>query len=171
MFDQPPRVLGTLRPLVWLVSVQIALGCLSAWAAQTRPAFEMSPLVIETDTDRHEFDVELALTPEQRQWGLMFRDQLDDDEGMLFDFQRTQPVTMWMRNTLISLDMLFIDADGRIRRIAARTAPLSDATIPSGQPVRAVLELRGGRAAELDIEAGDRVIHPLFDGAGAASPQ
>jgi uncharacterized membrane protein (UPF0127 family) len=97
----------------------------------------------------------------------MFRDHLDDDRGMLFDFGDPRTITMWMRNTLISLDMLFIDGDGRIIRIAARTTPLSDAVIASGGPARAVLELRGGRAAELGIQPGDRVIHPLLAPAGA----
>jgi uncharacterized membrane protein (UPF0127 family) len=152
-----------MRRFSWLASLLAVFSITSAVVGATPPEFGTSPLAIEGDAGRHEFEVELAITPEQRQWGLMFRDHLADDQGMLFDFEKMQPVTMWMRNTLISLDMLFIDDEGRIRRIAAETTPLSDATIPSGEPVRAVLELRGGRAAELGIRAGDRVIHPLFD--------
>ena len=93
----------------------------------------------------------------------MFRESLEADRGMLFDFGAPQPVTMWMRNTFIPLDMLFIDADGRIARIVAETAAaLGRGASDSGEPVRAVLELRGGLTAELGIEPGDRVVHPLF---------
>ena len=81
---------------------------------------------------------------------------------MLFDFGRTAAVTMWMRNTYIPLDMLFIDAAGQIRRIVENTQPLSDAVIGSGGPVRAVLELRGGVSAELGIQPGDQVVHAIF---------
>jgi uncharacterized membrane protein (UPF0127 family) len=81
---------------------------------------------------------------------------------MLFDFKRVEPVAMWMQNTYIPLDMLFIRADGTIARIAENTEPLSTRTIPSGEPVLAVLELNGGTAARLGVKAGDRVEHPLF---------
>jgi uncharacterized protein len=124
--------------------------------------FETAPLTIESITGSFEFEVELASTAEQRRQGLMFRESLEDDRGMLFDFGRTAPVTMWMRNTFIPLDMLFIDADGQIHRIVENTQPLSDAVIGSGGPVRAVLELRGGVSAELGIQPGDQVIHPMF---------
>jgi uncharacterized protein len=93
----------------------------------------------------------------------MFRDTLADDRGMLFDFGDPQPVAMWMRNTFIPLDILFIEADGRISRIARNAEPLSDQVIPSGGPVSAVLELRGGLTSERGIEPGDRVVHPLFE--------
>jgi len=124
--------------------------------------FETTPLAINSTGGRLAFEVELAATAEQRRQGLMFRDSLEDGHGMLFDFGRTAPVTMWMRNTYIPLDMLFIDADGQIRRIVENTQPLSDAVIGSGGPVRAVLELRGGVSAELGIQAGDQVIHAMF---------
>ena len=123
---------------------------------------EQSELTIASGSDTLTFEVELAITPEQRQRGLMFRESLDPDQGMLFDFGRTAPVSMWMRNTFIPLDMLFIEADGRIARIVADTEPLSDAVIGSGGPVRAVLELAGGSSAELGIAVGDRVVHPIF---------
>jgi uncharacterized membrane protein (UPF0127 family) len=124
--------------------------------------FETTPLTIESGDGPLSFEVELAMTPEQRRQGLMFRESLESDQGMLFDFGRTAPVTMWMRNTFVSLDMLFIDADGRIARIVADTQPLSDAVIGSGGPVRAVLELRAGTSEELGIEVGDQVVHPIF---------
>ena len=93
----------------------------------------------------------------------MFRESLPDDHGMLFDFGHPQEVAMWMRNTLISLDIVFIRSNGRISRIVRDAQPLSDRVMESGEPVRAVLELRGGLTAERGIEPGDRIIHPLFD--------
>ena len=92
----------------------------------------------------------------------MFRRSLPADRGMLFDFARVEPVSMWMQNTYIPLDMLFIRADGTVARVAENAEPLSTRTIPSGEPVLAVLELLGGTAARLGIKAGDRVEHPLF---------
>jgi uncharacterized membrane protein (UPF0127 family) len=143
----------------------LCLGLLALALAQplsAQLAFEESPLTIESAAGTLTFQVELAITPEQRRQGLMFRERLDADRGMLFDFGRTGQVTMWMRNTYVSLDMLFIDDDGRIHRIAADTQPLSDAVIGSGGPVRAVLELPAGTSAERGIKVGDRVIHPIF---------
>jgi uncharacterized protein len=121
-----------------------------------------SRLIVEATSGRFAFDVELALTPEHQARGLMFRTELAADRGMLFDFGEQRPVSMWMRNTYIPLDMLFIESDGRIARIAARTVPLSEQTIASGVPVRAVLELRGGVTDLLGIREGDRVLHPIF---------
>jgi len=111
---------------------------------------------------RFEFKVEIASSPAQRAHGLMYRRHLATDRGMLFDFGDSRPVAMWMRNTYIPLDMLFIEEDGRISRIAAETEPLSEEVIASGGPVKAVLELKGGITAKLGIRPGDRVIHPLF---------
>ncbi|WP_244625078.1 DUF192 domain-containing protein [Rhizobium daejeonense] len=102
----------------------------------------------------HEFQVELALNPEQRERGLMYREKLGDDEGMIFDFGLERDVMMWMKNTPLSLDMLFIDGAGRVRRVASRAVPYSESIISSGGPVRFVLEIRGGRAAELGIAPG-----------------
>jgi len=92
----------------------------------------------------------------------MFVRELPEGRGMLFDFERDQEVAMWMRNTYIPLDMLFIRADGRIHRIAENTEPMSERVIPSGGPVRAVLEVIGGTARKLGIGVGDRVAHPMF---------
>jgi uncharacterized membrane protein (UPF0127 family) len=141
---------------VWLLSLVLAYP---AWA---QVAFEESQLAIEAGSGTLAFQVELAITPEQRRQGLMFRESLEDGQGMLFDFGRSAPVTMWMRNTFVPLDMLFIENGGRITRIAADTEPLSDAVIGSGGPVRAVLELPAGTSATLGIEVGDRVVHPIF---------
>jgi uncharacterized membrane protein (UPF0127 family) len=108
------------------------------------------------------FKVEVARNDADRAQGLMFRRSMPADQGMLFDFGRVEPVSMWMQNTYLSLDMLFIRPDGTIARIAANTEPLSTRTIPSGEPVLAVLELNAGTAAKLGIKPGDRVEHPIF---------
>lgn len=117
---------------------------------------------IITRSGVHVFEVELALTPEQRSTGLMNRKELPRGRGMLFDFEGEGPVAMWMKNTYVSLDMIFIRADGRIARIAENTIPLSEAIIPSGAPVKAVLEVVAGTAKRLGIAPGDRVAHRIF---------
>jgi len=134
-------------------------------AAQTgpQPRLPTEPLTIVTrDGTRHIFTVEMALSPDQQMTGLMFRTEVKPDEGMLFDWGQPRESAMWMRNTLISLDMVFIDADGRIRHIAERTTPRSLATISSGGPVRATLELAAGTAERLDLRVGDRIEQRLF---------
>jgi uncharacterized membrane protein (UPF0127 family) len=119
-------------------------------------------LEIVTRNGVHVFAVELARTDEERARGLMFRKELPEGRGMLFDFSPEQEVSMWMKNTYVSLDMIFIRADGRILRIAENTEPLSERTISSGGRVRAVLEVVAGTARKLGIAPGDRVAHPLF---------
>ena len=134
--------------------------------AQTAPAgqaaFVLETLSIVSGDKRHSFQVEVMRTGEQRARGLMHRRYLPADRGMLFDFQRVEPVAMWMENTFIPLDMLFIRADGTIARIAENTEPLSQRTIPSGEPVLSVLEINGGVSRTLGIKPGDRVEHTLF---------
>jgi uncharacterized protein len=123
----------------------------------------VEPLTIVSQAgQRHSFQVEVVRNDADRAQGLMFRRSIPPDRGMLFDFGRVEPVAMWMQNTYLPLDMLFIRPDGSIARIAANAEPLSTRTIPSGEPVLAVLELNGGTAARLGIKAGDRVDHPLF---------
>jgi uncharacterized protein len=151
------RLLGSL-----CVIVIGALLCAGAAAAPASVSFEESSLTVDAANGQFEFLVEMAVSPAQRSQGLMFRESLDEDRGMLFDFGKSQHATMWMRNTYVPLDMLFIDAHGQITQIATDTQPLSDAVIASREPVRAVLELRGGVSAKLGIEPGDRVIHPMF---------
>jgi uncharacterized membrane protein (UPF0127 family) len=124
--------------------------------------FPMSELTIVSATGRHRFKVEVAETPEQMTQGLMFRRSLAPDAGMLFDYKQPTAATMWMRNTLIPLDMLFVDAEGRIVNIHQRAVPQSLDVIAAAAPVRAVIELNGGTAARLGIEPGDRVVHPIF---------
>jgi uncharacterized protein len=127
-------------------------------------AAELQPLEIASKSGVHVFAVELASTPQEQATGLMFRRELPEGRGMLFDFHRDQPTSFWMKNTYIPLDMIFIRGDGRILRIAENTVPLSETLIPSGGPVRAVLEVIAGTAKRLGIAPGDRVGHPIFDG-------
>jgi hypothetical protein len=124
--------------------------------------FATSELTIISATGPHRFKVELAETPEQMTQGLMFRTSLAPDAGMLFDYQQPTAATMWMRNTLIPLDMLFVDGQGRIVNIHERAVPQSLDVIAAAAPIRAVIELNGGTAARLGIEPGDRVVHSIF---------
>ena len=121
-----------------------------------------SKLVIATAAGRHTFTVELAANPQDRARGLMYGRSLAPDAGMLFDYGTPVRIAMWMKNTYIPLDMIFISADGTISHIAQRTVPHSLATIEGPAPARAVLELNGGSAARLGIRVGDRVLHPVF---------
>jgi uncharacterized membrane protein (UPF0127 family) len=118
---------------------------------------------IVTRNGVHVFQVELALTDEQRSRGLMHRRELPEGRGMLFDFRTDQMVSMWMQNTYVSLDMIFIRSDGRITHIAEGTTPLSTRVISSNGPVRFVLEVVAGTARKFGIRQGDRVGHPLID--------
>jgi uncharacterized membrane protein (UPF0127 family) len=107
-------------------------------------------------------NVEIADTPQEKAQGLMFRTSLADDQGMLFFYDTPQEITMWMRNTYIPLDMVFIRADGTVHRIEAWTQPFSESIISSGPNVVACLELAGGAAERLGLKPGDRVEHTLF---------
>jgi uncharacterized membrane protein (UPF0127 family) len=124
----------------------------------------METLEIASSTGVHPFAVEMAETDEERSRGLMFRKELPEGKGMLFDFKAEQPVAFWMKNTYVSLDMIFIKADGRILSIAENTEPLSERGVPSGGPVRGVLEVVAGTAKKLGIKPGDRVAHRIFTG-------
>ena len=117
---------------------------------------------IISKTGVHAFAVELANNDDERSRGLMFRKELPEGRGMLFDFQKDQPVEFWMHNTFISLDMIFITGDGRILRIAEKTEPFSDRLIPSGGPVRAVLEVIAGTARKDGLAPGDRITGSIF---------
>jgi len=149
------------RPVTILLTVLVLQS--SPATAEKMPNFAQSRLAIETGAGRHVFQVEIARTPQQLSFGLMYRRRLPADAGMLFDYHPPQPVAMWMKNTFIPLDMLFIAADGRITRIAARTVPHSLDVIASKKPVRAVLELNAGTASRLGIKTGDVVRHEIFE--------
>ena len=136
--------------------------------AQTtaQPELPKEPLSITTrDGQRHDFQVEMALEPAQQTTGLMFRRSVPADGGMLFDWGTPRDSSMWMRNTVSSLDMVFINADGTVRRIAEDTVPGSLAIIESHGPVRATLELAAGTAKRLDIRPGDKVQNRIFGNA------
>jgi len=126
-------------------------------AERSAAGLEQVPLTIRSASGAHRFTVEVAGTPEEQANGLMHRQSLAGDRGMLFPYEPPQDVSFWMKNTLIPLDMIFIRPDGTIARIAANTVPLSLDPVPSLEPVSAVLEIAGGRAAELGIQEGDRV--------------
>jgi len=120
-------------------------------------------LTIATDDGDRSFSVEIADDDRERALGLMFRREMEDGEGMLFDFVVEQPASFWMKNTYIPLDMLFIKADGTIDSIAERTTPLSEKSVPSKGPVRFVLEINGGLSDQLGIEPGDKVSGPALE--------
>ena len=145
-----------------LLGAPLALLAGAAFAQGNDIQFKKSSLVIVTGGREIKFDIELALNDAERSRGLMFREKLGPYDGMLFDFHREAPVSFWMKNTLIPLDMIFIAADGTIRSIHANAVPHSTETIPSQFPVRAVLEINGGSAKLLGIKPGDKVKHPIF---------
>lgn len=115
------------------------------------------PLTITTPGATHRFDVEVARTPDQQARGLMYRTRLGPREGMIFPMNPPRVASFWMKNTVIPLDIIFVRIDGTIARIAARTTPYSLAPVDSGEPVAAVLEIAGGRAAALGVTEGARV--------------
>ena len=161
------RTTGSLTALLTAVLLLCA-GCALADAQQTDAAaldqdFPQSSLQITgTDAKLHTFRVWVADNEPRRNRGLMFVKHMDANAGMLFIYSRPQQVAMWMKNTDLPLDMLFVAASGRVLRIAANTTPQSLDTIESGGEVLAVIELNAGIAAKLGIRAGAQVIHPAF---------
>jgi hypothetical protein len=154
------------RLLLALAAIPAAALAQPAEPTAAQPELPKEKLVIVTrDGARHEFQVEMALTPEQQRVGEMFRKSVPPDGGMLFDWSRTQESQMWMKNTLVPLDMVFINADGTIRSIAEDTVPESLAVVDSRGPVRATLELAGGTTERLNIRVGDKVEQRIFGNA------
>jgi uncharacterized protein len=143
----------------------------SAWAQSDEPTGPQPPLpkeklvIVGHGGPEHVFEVEMALTAKQQEIGDMFRTNIPQGSGMLFDWGYPRPSQMWMKNTLVSLDMIFINADGTIRSIAERTTPRSLAVIDSRGPVRATLEVVGGTTAKLNIKVGDTVKQRIFGNA------
>jgi len=133
--------------------------------AQDTSDFRVEEVVLETAGGKVTFRAEIADTPQLRQQGLMFRKQLAPDAGMLFDFGEPRPVRMWMKNTFISLDMIFIRADGTVIGIGANTVPLSEAVVGVEEPVKGVLEVKAGTAARIGLKPGDKVFHRIFGNA------
>jgi uncharacterized membrane protein (UPF0127 family) len=151
------------RRLLFLLTVLSLLILPLVGPAGGLAAQQLQPLEIASKNGVHIFGVEMAVTPEEQAKGLMFRRELPEGQGMLFDFQREQPTSFWMKNTYISLDMIFIRADGRILRIAENTEPHSTKIISSGGLAKGVLEVIAGTAQKYGIQPGDRVAHPLFN--------
>jgi uncharacterized protein len=152
-----------LRWTVPLVTVLFA-ACLAFAAAAPARAAGRATIEIVSKTGVHAFAVELATTNAELERGLMFRKSLPEGQGMLFDFKVDQPVSFWMHNTYIPLDMIFINGRGRIAHIVENATPMSDTLIPSQYPVRAVLEVIAGTADKLGIAVGDQVTGSIFGG-------
>jgi uncharacterized membrane protein (UPF0127 family) len=157
------RSVGSFRARAWL---WISVVAVVVWASSGAgvQAASVQPLEIVTKSGVQVFAVEMATTEEEKTTGLMYRKELADGKGMLFDFSPEQEVSMWMKNTFISLDMIFIRPDGRILRIAENTEPQSTKIIPSRGLAKGVLEVIAGTAKKYGIAPGDRVGHPLFNG-------
>jgi uncharacterized membrane protein (UPF0127 family) len=157
-----------LRFVLTLVLAAAASACnaepqgsaMTAAATPTTSALERVPLEVRSGSRTHRFTVEVARTPDEQARGLMFRERLGQQEGMLFPFAPPRPASFWMKNTLIPLDMIFVRPDGTIGRIAANTVPHSLESVAFGEPAAAVLEIAGGRSAQLGIREGDRVSWP-----------
>jgi uncharacterized membrane protein (UPF0127 family) len=137
-----------------LVAFATLAACADPSPSQTLP---VETITVDTRHGPRVFTVEIAADMKSQERGLMFRRQMDPDAGMLFVFEPPQLVSFWMKNTFIPLDLMFVRADGTIASIAANAAPLSETSIPSTEPVRAVIEINGGRAQALGIAPGDRV--------------
>ncbi len=135
---------------------------LAALVATPAGAAALEPLELMTASGAHEFKVEIAKDDETRALGLMNRMYMAPDRGMLFEFDRDEPVTFWMKNTYIPLDMIFISPAGVVTNIVANAEPLSERIIPSGPPCIAVLEVNGGVAASIGLRVGDKVRFPFF---------
>lgn len=148
-----------------IVALAVALAIPAQFAgAQTgpQPKLPTEKLTIVTARGSFEFQVEVADDTREQAMGLMFREKMDPRAGMLFDFGQTREISMWMRNTILPLDMVFIRPDGTVARVAERTTPYSEATISSGEPVAFVLELNAGIANIIGLKPGDRLSSPTL---------
>jgi uncharacterized membrane protein (UPF0127 family) len=146
-------------------SVLLPIGAVayeSAHAAAATADAGLDNLVVVTRSGRHPFRVETAKTDAQRETGLMYRRSLPADRGMIFDFKTTQSVMMWMKNTYVPLDMIFISRSGVVTHIARNAEPLSEKIIPSEGPAYAVLEVNAGTADKIALQPGDKIEDSLF---------
>lgn len=148
-------VLGFLIAFLWMPGLPTP-------RAEDAPLSKIEPLTIATETGATLFTVEIADTEALRERGLMFRQRLPEDRGMLFDYGQPQPAAMWMKNTYIALDMVFIRGDGTVAYVAENTVPQSLDAIGVAEPVRGVLELAAGTARRIGLRAGDSVYHRIF---------
>lgn len=145
-----------------LAAVVFLSIALSFAAGETRAQKKIDTVVVETASGKHKFFIELADAPGSRARGLMFRRKLAADHGMLFHWRKAMPIAMWMKNTYISLDMIFIETDGTVARVAENAVPHSLEHIASGKPVSAVLEVVAGTAKRINLKSGDKVRHRVF---------
>jgi len=143
------------------LSATLAAALLFAGAA-ARAESGLEPLEITTASGTHAFQVEIAKDDASREKGLMYRRFMPAERGMLFEFEHNEPVSFWMKNTYIKLDMIFIAPNGVVNRIAADAEPLTETVVPSGGPCIAVLELNGGEAARIGLRPGDKVKAAFF---------
>jgi uncharacterized protein len=155
------RVWRFRTPVAALLGLIGALTLAIAFGASPATAEAMQPLEIVTASGPHHFKVELADTPAERSKGLMFRRSMPQDQGMLFDFHTETPIMMWMKNTYIPLDMVFVARDGTVTGVAPNTVPMSEETI-SGGMAYGVIELNAGAAEKIGLKPGDVVHHPAF---------
>lgn len=150
-----------MKVFVSIVIAGLMMFSLNIAQAADAPTEKLA-IVSAKDGKKHDFDVEIAATPTDREIGLMYRTKMDPDHGMLFEMDSDEVVQFWMKNTLIPLDMVFVGADGTIKSIHANAIPQDLTAISSQAPVTGIIELNGGRAAALGIAVGDKVEHPFF---------
>lgn len=144
-----------------LVLILLMLAC-SVVSRGVTAQEKLEPLTIVTSSGTHPFSVEVMRTEQQRERGLMYRRFLPSDRGMLFDFKLEKPIMMWMKNTYLPLDMIFISRSGKVVGIARDTEPLSERIVASGAPAYAVLEVNAGTAKKIGLGIGDKIHHPIF---------
>jgi uncharacterized membrane protein (UPF0127 family) len=155
---------AALRAVLFCMLVAVLVGIMSM-NARAEMKMRHDTLTLHTASGAHRIDIEVAESDAEKAYGLMFRRSLDDNAGMLFPYPTAHEITMWMRNTFIPLDMIFIRADGTVHRIATDTEPHSENIIGSQGDVTGVLEMKAGSARRLELKPGDRVEHAHFKGA------
>ena len=153
-----PRLAGAVAGLAFLASASVAFACDNP----PQPELPRSPLIIDTATGPQTFSVEVASTDMQRSCGLMLRQRLGEREGMLFQYRQPRESYMWMANTPIPLDMLFVAPSGGIVHIVKGAVPFSREVVGTSEPVSGVIEVRAGTVDRLGIKLGDRVRHSTF---------
>jgi len=167
-FVSEKRITSFIKKLTYIIlfPLVITIGIsVNAMAQGSAASFPKAELSIKTSEALHNFQIELALDDSHREYGLMFRSELPEMSGMLFIYDEKRDISMWMKNTFISLDILFIDNEGKIMTIAESTQPRSLSLIRSGGAAKAVLELNGGLTKRLGIQVGDEIIYPIFENA------
>jgi hypothetical protein len=156
---------AALSAVLFCLLMVALVGIMGAESAKAEMKMRRDTLTLHTASGAHRIDIEVAESDQEKSYGLMFRRSLGDDQGMLFPYPSAHEITMWMRNTFIPLDMIFIRADGIVHRIEMDTEPHSERVIGSQGNVTGVLEMKAGSARRLGIKPGDRVEFPHFKGA------